>query len=130
AHELGLCTNATILYGHIEDRRERLVHMDMLRRAQDEALVRMGYAGESVESGGGGGASAGGAPVVTLTRPNTPLPARHLDASTRGDLPQGYFQTIIPLPFIPDGSELEHLPGPTGLENLRTLAVARLMLDN
>ncbi len=130
AHELGLCTNATILYGHIEDRRERLVHMDMLRRAQDEALVRMGYAGESVERGGGGGASAGGAPVVTLTRPNTPLPTRHLDTSTPGDLPHGYFQTIIPLPFIPDGSELEHLPGPTGLENLRTLAVARLMLDN
>jgi aminodeoxyfutalosine synthase len=42
----------------------------------------------------------------------------------------GYYQTIIPLPFIPDGSELEHLPGPTGLENLRTIAVSRLMLDN
>ena len=42
----------------------------------------------------------------------------------------GYFQTIIPLPFSPDGSELEHLYGPSGLENLRTLAVARLMLDN
>ena len=42
----------------------------------------------------------------------------------------GYFQTIIPLPFFPDGSELENLPGPTGLENLRTLAVSRLMLDN
>ena len=42
----------------------------------------------------------------------------------------GYFQTIIPLPFFPDGSELEYLPGPGGLENLRTLAVIRLMLDN
>jgi aminodeoxyfutalosine synthase len=42
----------------------------------------------------------------------------------------GYFQTIIPLPFFPDGSELEHLPGPAGLENYRTLAIARLMLDN
>ncbi|MCA9297836.1 MAG: hypothetical protein KDA28_02150, partial [Phycisphaerales bacterium] len=31
---------------------------------------------------------------------------------------------------IPDGSELEHLPGPQGIENLRTLAIARLMLDN
>src|SRR5690606_24618714 len=95
AHELGLCTNATILYGHIEDRRERLVHMDLLRRAPDEALVRMGYGGERVGSGGGGGASAGGAavggaPVVTLTRPNTPLPTRHLDTSTPGDLPHGY----------------------------------------
>jgi aminodeoxyfutalosine synthase len=42
----------------------------------------------------------------------------------------GYYQTIIPLPFFPDGSDLEHLPGPAGLENLRTLAIARLMLDN
>jgi aminodeoxyfutalosine synthase len=32
--------------------------------------------------------------------------------------PGGYFQTIIPLPFIPDGSEMEHLPGPRGIENL------------
>jgi aminodeoxyfutalosine synthase len=42
----------------------------------------------------------------------------------------GYYQTLTPLPFFPDGSELEHLPGPAGLENLRTIAVARLMLDN
>jgi aminodeoxyfutalosine synthase len=42
----------------------------------------------------------------------------------------GRFQTIIPLPFFPDGSELEHLPGPSGLDNLRMLAVSRLMLDN
>ncbi len=40
------------------------------------------------------------------------------------------FQTVIPLPFIPDASELEHLPGPCGLEDLRMLAAARLMLDN
>src|SRR4030095_15932027 len=42
AHALGLNTNATILYGDIEERRERLVHMDMLRRAQDEALGNCG----------------------------------------------------------------------------------------
>ncbi len=111
AHELGLNTNATMLYGHIEDRRERLVHMEMLRTTQDAALARLGY--EPTENGS-----------ITLTRPGTPLPM------PREDNPAGYFQTIIPLPFFPDGSDLEHLPGPTGLENLRTLAVARLMLDN
>ncbi|MCC6283758.1 MAG: radical SAM protein [Phycisphaerales bacterium] len=129
AHELGLNTNATILYGHIEQRRERLVHMDMLRRAQDTSLARLGYdtrhASPGTES-----------PVITLTRPGTPLP-EHIAFSTSraghtGSRARraGYFQTIIPLPFFPDGSDLEHLPGPTGLENLRTLAVARLMLDN
>ncbi len=84
AHELGLYSNATMLYGHVEERRDRIVHMDILRRHQDQALAH------------GGGA----------------------------------FQTIIPLPFIPDDSALGRLPGPSGLENLRTLAIARLMLDN
>ena len=40
------------------------------------------------------------------------------------------FQCCIPLSFIPDGSALAHLPGPTGLDDLRTLAISRLMLDN
>ncbi|MBX3390158.1 MAG: radical SAM protein [Phycisphaeraceae bacterium] len=163
AHELGLNTNATILYGHIEEREDRLVHMDMLRRAQDRALARMGYEGVKVSRCQGvqsGGIEAHGAighlgysgdegtdvPVITLTRENTPLPERvafgspstprHLDtlappqADTSTPSSSGYFQTIIPLPFFPDGSDLEHLPGPAGLENLRTLAIARLMLDN
>ncbi len=37
---------------------------------------------------------------------------------------------MIPLSFIPDQSELGYLPGPTGLTDLRTLAIARLMLNN
>ncbi len=37
---------------------------------------------------------------------------------------------MIPLSFIPERSELGHLPGPTGLTDLKTLAIARLMLDN
>ncbi|MGE3108914.1 MAG: radical SAM protein [Phycisphaerales bacterium] len=181
AHELGLNTNATLLYGHIESRHDRLVHMDMLRRAQDEALARLGYAGdaapvpidgatkvEAVTPRRSNGVHVGGhedslahsegghlgdrgdshAPVITLTKPGAPLPehvafsfpspsptptlpraSQIFDHSIPRSLP-GYYQTIIPLPFFPDGSELEHLPGPTGLENLRTLAIARLMLDN
>jgi len=41
-----------------------------------------------------------------------------------------HFNCCIPLSFIPDRSELGHLPGPTGLTDLKTLAIARLMLDN
>ncbi len=85
AHKLGLMTNATMLYGHIESLEDRIHHFCMLREAQDEAIEN-GY--------------------------------------------EGWFQTIIPLPFFPDGSELEHLPGPSGLDNLKMLAVSRLMLDN
>jgi len=85
AHELGIRTNATILYGHIETRAERIAHLLTLRELQDQA-----------PTGGGGGG----------------------------------FQTIIPLSFVPDGSELGHLPGPTGLEDLKMLAISRLMLPN
>ena len=85
AHELGLMSNATILYGHIESREDRMHHLVMLREAQDRAIQE--------------------------------------------NLP-GQFQTAIPLPFVPDDSELQHLPGPTGLEDLKMLAVTRLMLDN
>jgi aminodeoxyfutalosine synthase len=79
AHELGIRTNATILYGHVETREERIKHLLALRELQNQ---------------------------------------------TPG------FQTIIPLSFIPDGSELGHLPGNTGLEDLKMLAISRLMLDN
>lgn len=140
AHQLGLNTNATLLYGHIESREDRLVHMDMLRRAQDEALTRLGYEGVSAgpanatsRSGhlGYTGSEGAGAPVVTLTRPGTPLPEKVAFGPREKAGPRaGYYQTIIPLPFFPDGCDLEHLPGPSGLENYRTLAVARLMLDN
>ncbi len=82
AHELGIRTNATILYGHVETREERIRHLLALRELQRQA-----------PAGGG-------------------------------------FQTIIPLSFIPEGSELGHLPGNTGLEDLKMLAIARLMLDN
>ncbi|HET6384152.1 MAG TPA: aminofutalosine synthase MqnE [Armatimonadota bacterium] len=42
----------------------------------------------------------------------------------------GGFLTFIPLSFHPENTELDHLPPTTGLEDLRQLAVARLMLDN
>lgn len=79
AHELGIKTNATILYGHVETREERTRHLMALRELQKQAPG---------------------------------------------------FQTIIPLSFIPEGSELGHLPGNTGLEDLKMLAISRLMLDN
>ncbi|HNO79586.1 MAG TPA: aminofutalosine synthase MqnE [Phycisphaerae bacterium] len=84
AHSIGMYSNATMLYGHIETPAERIKHLIKLREHQDESIASR--------------------------------PAR--------------FNAIIPLPFIPDNSELAHLPGPSGLTNLRTLAIARLMLDN
>jgi aminodeoxyfutalosine synthase len=41
-----------------------------------------------------------------------------------------HFQAFIPLAFHPDGNGMKNLPGPTGVDDLRTLAVSRLVLDN
>jgi len=84
AHELGIFTNATMLYGHVENKAERITHLMKLRQAQAESL---------------------------RNRP-------------------AHFNTVIPLSFIPDGSALSHLPGPTGLDDLRTLAISRIICDN
>ena len=84
AHELGIFTNATMLYGHVETREERIGHLIKLRQHQSESLA------------------------------------------TR----KAHFNCVIPLSFIPDDSELSHLPGPGGLEDLKTLALARLMCTN
>jgi aminodeoxyfutalosine synthase len=119
AHEIGLNSNATMLYGHVESREDRLTHLELLRQEQDRTLRPWA---ESQGIGLDGGA-------VVLTGPAERYPRQRLPKPD-GDAFGGYFQTIIPLPFFPDGSELGHLPPPSGLENLRTLAVCRLMLDN
>ncbi len=42
----------------------------------------------------------------------------------------GGFQCFIPLAFYPPGTQLAHLPGPSGIDSLKMIAVSRLMLDN
>ena len=121
AHELGLNSNATMLYGHVERRPERLRHMRLLREQQDRTLQHWAAA-QGIRAGEGGG--------VVLTGPAANYPKHRLPMPGQDGLSTGYFQTIIPLPFFPNESELEHLAAPTGLENLRTIAIARLMLDN
>ena len=129
AHELGLNSNATILYGHIDSRRERLIHMEILRRAQDQALTRLGYAGEEAASPG-----VDPAECSRAARPRRagrhPDPARHRAAARR----------VRPPGLLPDDHPAAVLPGRSGAraparaerarEPDRTLAIARLMLDN
>jgi aminodeoxyfutalosine synthase len=42
----------------------------------------------------------------------------------------GGFMCFIPLAFHPKGTDLSHLPGPSGIDSLKTIAVSRLLLDN
>jgi len=120
AHALGIPSNATMLYGHVESVEERLRHLIKLREHQDESLARM----QKAE----GRRHNKSAPVLGASAKDARTSASciHPPAFT----PPAAFQCCIPLSFIPEGSALEHLPGPTGLDDLRTLAVARLMLDN
>lgn len=79
AHQLGIRTNCTMLYGHVEKPFHRIDHLIRLRELQDET---------------------------------------------------GGFQTFIPLAFHPENTGLSHIKKPTSVEDLRTIAVSRLMLDN
>jgi len=40
------------------------------------------------------------------------------------------FVTFIPLAFHPDNTALSHLPKTTGFDDLKQIAISRLMLDN
>jgi aminodeoxyfutalosine synthase len=40
------------------------------------------------------------------------------------------FQCLIPLAFYPEKTQLSHLPGPSGVDSLKTMAASRLLLDN
>ena len=84
AHDLGIYTNATMLYGHVETPAERVQHLIKLRAHQEESLRSR----------------------------------------------QAHFNCVIPLSFIPEGSALSDLPGPSGLDDLKTLAISRLMCPN
>src|SRR4051812_12270706 len=108
AHSLGIYSNATMLYGHVETPEERVKHLIKLRELQAESMAAM----QSV-----------GARLVS--------PSSMVDTGDTSVAPtRAAFNCVIPLSFIPEDSELGNLPGPTGLTDLKTLAIARLMLDN
>ena len=79
AHQIGLKSNATMLYGHIENDEDRVDHLLKLRALQDET---------------------------------------------------GGFQTFIPLAFHPANTPLQHLFTTTGMDDIKQIAVSRLVLDN
>ncbi|MDQ6780188.1 MAG: CofH family radical SAM protein [Candidatus Eremiobacteraeota bacterium] len=79
AHGLGIRTNCTMLYGHVETIEERVEHLLLLRTMQAET---------------------------------------------------GGFKCFVPLAFHPEGNDLEDYGWTGGIDDLRTIAVSRLLLDN
>lgn len=78
-HTAGLKSNATMLYGHLEDIGSRIDHMARLRKLQDRT---------------------------------------------------GGFQAFIPLAFHPENTRIPQVSMTTGFDDLRTLAISRIFLDN
>ena len=105
AHRLGIYSNATMLYGHVETPAERVGHFIKLRELQAESLA--------------------GSALATRNSQLATLPEDSALSTQRSS-----FNCLIPLSFIPEKSELGNLPGPTGLIDLKTLAIARLMVHN
>ena len=79
AHGIGLKSNATMLYGHIETVEDRVDHLIRLRELQDRT---------------------------------------------------GGFQAFIPLSFHSQNTEIKKSSYTTGFDDLKTLAISRLLLDN
>lgn len=78
AHGLGIKTNATMLYGHVESYEDRVDHLFRLRELQDQT---------------------------------------------------GGFLAFIPLSYQPENTEIK-VPYPSGIDDLKTIAISRLVLDN
>ena len=79
AHDSGITSNATMLYGHIETIEERVDHLIALRKLQDKT---------------------------------------------------GGFSAFIPLAFHPENTKLSYIAKTTAIDDLKNIAIARLMLDN
>ena len=127
AHELGLHTNATMLYGHVESPSERVGHFMLLREQQDATLLQWAQS-KGITTPNAMCQDGVERPAVVLTGPDSMYDTDR--QPTQPACETGWYQCAIPLPFVPDDSQLEALYGPSGLENLRTMAVTRLMFDN
>src|SRR5439155_23126075 len=95
AHALGIYSNATMLYGHVERPEERIGHLIKLRELQAESLRNCGVRIADCGLNGDG------------LSPNTQSAIRNRQSA--------YFNCMIPLCFAPEDSELGHLPVYTGL---------------
>ncbi|MCP3906268.1 MAG: radical SAM protein [Planctomycetes bacterium] len=127
AHELGMNTSATMMFGHIEGVADRIHHMDLVRRWQDDAIADLA-------------ASGGGRYMAFISWPfqreNTPLGrAREWGEGPDDDLLAPFPGDVVAR-LDGTGERSAHaefgrrvrMVGASGY--LRTQALSRLYLDN
>jgi cyclic dehypoxanthinyl futalosine synthase len=126
AHELGMNTSATMMYGHIEGVADRIHHLDLVRRWQDAAIAD--FAGD-----GGGRYMA----FISwpFQRENTPLGRLREWGQSAGEADAPFPGDVV-AKLDGSGTKTDHpefgrrLRMVGGSAYLRTQALSRLFLDN
>jgi len=112
AHDLGLASTATMMFGHVESFEDRLEHLDVVRNQQDRSLARLIEKGQL---------KAGTDPMERARAYATAL--------EEGSLNGGAFTAFICWTFQPENTALKATTVGAH-EYLRMQALARIHLDN
>jgi cyclic dehypoxanthinyl futalosine synthase len=114
AHQLGLASSATMMFGHVENMDDRIEHLEFVRAQQDKSLARV----RSAERG-------------TRNWGKTPIEhaAAYASALEAGELKGGAFTAFICWTFQPENAVLK-APTVGSHEYLKTQALSRIYLDN
>ena len=113
AHQQGLATSITMMFGHVETVEERIEHLEVVRQQQDKSLARL---------------AAQRAPGVPPGSPTEQAAAFGVALET-GTLNGGAFTAFICWTFQPENAVLK-APTVGAHEYLRTQALSRIYLDN
>lgn len=108
AHQLGLASSITMMFGHVETIEDRIEHLEVLRAQQDKSLARL--------------------PAANLPSP-IDRAATYSHALETGTLRGGAFTAFICWTFQPENAVLK-APTVGAHEYLRTQALGRIYLDN
>ena len=112
AHQLGLASSITMMFGHVETVDDRIEHLEFVRQQQDKSLARL-----KIEDGNAGEQS----PMSKA--------AAFASAIETGKLNGGAFTAFICWTFQPENAVLK-APTVGAHEYLRMQALSRIDLDN
>lgn len=114
AHQLGLATTVSMMFGHVETVEDRIEHLEVVRQQQDRSLERLRTAPNGVQI-------QGTSPIE--------LAAAYAQAVETKQLNGGAFTAFICWTFQPENTVLKAATVGSH-EYLRTQALARIYLDN
>ena len=108
AHQLGLASSITMMFGHVETIEDRIEHLEVVRAQQDRSLARL---------------------PLAASRSPIDQAAAYASALETGTLKGGAFTAFICWTFQPENAVLK-TPTVGAHEYLRTQALSRIYLDN